>query len=241
MVSSNIEALRSRVVAHTERVAELGRWPSHISRSALTERVPTDDRAAAGFDAGIACALDLIPRQQQKLSAIFHAAYTPAAVDQARKELVKLDADSDTAWWLAGCSVCVENDVNVATFLGQVRSFEHLAENDTDRLWAAQLCFEEMEKSFTVVDGIPLATKDGGMQGAYLSGFELATAYDQKNDIYFVGTFRPTLGLDGFEWANVPGPDSKSGPVHGSKQFVKAATKEELVAVISIASKTLAS
>jgi len=96
------------------RVADVGDWPEWMKSTAkesLLSRVPTVDSKASGFDAGIACTLDLIPRSKQVLSAALHAAYTPDKVAQVIKEMENIDADSETVWWLAACSVCDEGGV----------------------------------------------------------------------------------------------------------------------------------
>ena len=49
-------------------------------------RVELGRDTIAGFDAGIACALDLIPRDRQKLAATLHCNYSKSAVMQVRKE-----------------------------------------------------------------------------------------------------------------------------------------------------------
>lgn len=85
-----VSAIRVQVEAKAARVAELGGWPSYISHDSLLARVPTPELRATGFDAGIACALDLIPRDRQRLASSLHAAYTPAVVAQARREAAQL-------------------------------------------------------------------------------------------------------------------------------------------------------
>jgi hypothetical protein len=190
---------------------------------------------ASGFDAGIACALDLIPRERQKLAACLHAAYTPAAVEQVRGEARALDPDSQTCWWLAACSVCREGELTPEDFSQQVAAFTVLARSPHLRLVAAQATCEAMSRSFWMQDGIAFGTEDGAMQGAYVAGHDVAAVHDEKAGLYFVGTFRETLGLEGFPWSDAVDESGRtcSGPVHGSRQFVKAASAEEYRRVLA--------
>jgi hypothetical protein len=235
---ADVERFRATVAANAPRIARLGGWPDRVSGDSLVARIPnpaTGETGLGGFDAGVACALDLIPQNRQRLAATLHAAYTPAAVDQARQEAAALDADSETTWWLAACSVCVEGSVDVAGFCAQVDEFTALANDGTARRAAAQTAFDDMCRSFDVVDGLPIAVRDGGMQGAYLAGFDMAGQYAASYDLWFLGTFRRTLGLEAFTWKSPGDPDAataegrqgRSGPVFGSAQFVKCADADE--------------
>ena len=133
------ERYRAEVATQAPRVASLGVWPPHIDpQASLTGRIPTATATATGFDAGIACALDLIPREHQQLAASLHAAYTPAAIAQVRAEVVALEADSPTGWWLAACSLCVEGELTPAEFVQQVADFTVLARDPKQRLEAAR-------------------------------------------------------------------------------------------------------
>ena len=92
-----------------------------------------------------------------------------------------------------------------------------------------------MSQLYTVKDGIAFGTNDGAMQGAYIGGHDLAALYDETNDLYFVGTFRETLGLEDFPWGENLDEQGRprSGPVHGSRQYVKAADAEEYARVLA--------
>lgn len=220
------------------RVAQLGRWPAWISvEDSLVGRVPTRKSQAPGFDAGIACALDLIPREKQKLAATLHAAYTPEAVAQLRHEITELDPDSETCWWLAACSLCVEGMVNWETFAFQVGSMVALSQSPDQRLQAAKAEWAKMQKSFNLVDGVPFVIIDGGVQTAYIAGHDLGVQWVEAYGIFFLSTFHPSLGLEEFEWSTATDDQgrSKSGPVHGSRQFVKCASFDELARALSIA------
>ena len=74
-----------QVRLRTSDLRALGNWPVWIENESMTNRIPTkkSDRSA-GFDAGIACALDLIPKDRQRLSAILHANYTIEATKQVQ-------------------------------------------------------------------------------------------------------------------------------------------------------------
>ena len=235
----------SRIVAReAERVAELGLWPEYIESSMLCERVPWGHIPGPGFDAGIACALDLIPRDRQRLSATLHAAYTPEAVDQVRRETKRaIDPDSESAWWLAACNVCREGRLTEADFEAQLRGFEVLRNSPFLRREAAVDELSRMYQRFRVRDdGVAYSTVDGGMQGAYLAGHEVAVMHAPDEDLYFIGTYTESLGLDGFEWGSelddLDRP--RSGPVHGSRQFVKCHDATELEAALAIVKERFA-
>ncbi|WP_217925022.1 hypothetical protein [Miltoncostaea oceani] len=224
------------MAAGAPRVASLGEWPAHIDPASLTSRIPEPDERAGGFDAGVACALDLIPRDGQELSARFHGAYTPDAVARARAELTRLEAEHQTAWWLAACAVCEEGEIDQPAFLRQIATFDALAADPSVRLEAARSEAALMRERFEVVDGLALARADGGMQGAYLAGHEIAAGWAEHLGLYFLGTFHPSLGLEDFAWSQPPDPEAgdrearlgRSGPVHGSAAFVKCADADEL-------------
>jgi hypothetical protein len=92
-----------------------------------------------------------------------------------------------------------------------------------------------MSQSFWVEDGVAFGTEDGAMQGAYLAGHDLAVVHDRQAGLYFVGTFQETLGLEEFPWGESVDEQGRprSGPVHGSHQFIKAASTEEYQRVLA--------
>lgn len=252
-LTMRVAALRAQVENNATRVAELGSWPQWISPSSLALRIPTlTESGAGGFDAGIAAALGLIPRSRQRLAATLHAAYTPEAVAQVRAEAAALTEDSETTWWLAACSVCEEGESTPASFISQVQRFISLVRDPEARLEAARGALAEMLASFRVerIDTpageieLPVAVRDGGMQGAYIAGFELAAERDETSGLRFLGTFHPSLGLEEFPWREPGSPDGesleerlgRSGPVHGSRQFVKCCDEEELRAALGTVS-----
>jgi hypothetical protein len=226
------------VSAAASRLAKLGAWPAYINaEESLILRIPEGDIKAPGFDAGLACALDMIPRDKQKLSAILHAAYTKQAVEQVRREIKLADAEfaqSETCWWLAACSVCDEGGIDVQAFDAQIAQFSVLVEDSLARVAAARAEYAKMSQLFGLIDGVPVAKADGGMQGAYIAGYEWAIQPAPQYGLFFVGTFRETLGLEEFEWSTKVDDQGRpmSGPVHGSRQFVKASSFDELARVV---------
>ena len=234
-------AWRDTVLVRTDAVAALGRWPLHIDReTSLSARIPAEGTTASGFDAGIACALGLMPAHAEKLAATLHAAYTPKAVSEVRASTqhengiwhVK-DANSAACWWLAACSLCLDgDDVDAATFRRQLQDFDTLQKNPAARKAAAEKTLGAMCASFDTHRGYAFGTQDGCMQGAYIAGHDVAVMYAAHHGVYFIGTFHETLGLENFGWS--PALDdkgrTKSGPVHGSRQFVKCADESELAA-----------
>ncbi len=233
---NTLSKIRKAVSANAARVKALGNWPEYIDEVAsLVERIPTSrTKFAPGFDAGIACALNLIPENKQALSATLHANYTIDAVNQVRRESAKLKVDSETCWWLAACSVCDEGCTG-RDVLNQIGWFNQLCVRSDLRKSHALDTLQEMNESFKVIDDVPFAVKDGGMQGAYINGHKFAVG--AGDGVWFVGTYLDSLGIPSkFKW----GPDSKlSGPIHGSKQFVKCANLTELNKVISYAKQAM--
>lgn len=231
-----ISMLVPTVAEAASRLAELGSWPAHIDAvESLTSRIPIGgNENAPGFDAGIACALDIIPRDKQCLAAILHAAYTPQAVAQVRREVVEMAPDSETTWWLAACSVCREGGIGIMEFVGQIERFETLAADSEARVAAAKTEFAKMMKLFQLVDDVPFGCVDGCAQGAYIAGHKWAVRYNPSNRIFFVSTYLPSLGLERFTFSDRKDENGRlmSGSVHGSKQYVKASSFAELAEII---------
>lgn len=246
IINERVLEIAKIVEQEAPRIRKLGSWPSWMTDESLSERIPKiGDKHTSGFDAGIASALDLIPRDKQKLSAILHGAYTPEAIEQVRKEMQQSNPDSETNWWLAACSVCEEGEVNQEKFLQQIELFKKLASDPEQRLQAAKDEYEKMTHTFSCDsefgEGVPFGTKDGCMQGAYIAGFPFAVQFADQYGLYFIGTYLPTLGLENFNWSEEKDEKgrAKSGPVFGSKQFVKCANKEEALLAIEIVKKNL--
>ncbi len=232
--------IKTTIEENIQRVAKLGKWPEYIKPDSLLERIPqSSEKDAPGFDAGIACALNLIPEDKQELTAELHANYTREAVLQVRQELMNMNADSATSWWLAACSLCKEGQVNVEQFLQQIEDFKNLIINKIARLEAAKKEYETMTSGFKLVDGVPFGEKDGCIQGAYIAGYPFGSMYASKYGLYFVGTYEDSLGLEDFKWSEEKDARGrpKSGPVFGSKQFVKCSNEEEWKLVIEIVKK----
>lgn len=241
-VKMEVGKLRNVVAENAQRVAELGQWPSYIQPGSLLERIPAEgDKNAPGFDAGIACATDLIPRDKQELAARLHANYTKEAVMQVRKEAADGNLDSQTTWWLAACSTCREGGIDQQQFLEQVEVFKRLSEDPKERGVEAKKEFDKMTHSFILKDGVPYGEEDGCIQGAYIAGYPYGTYYSQKYGIFFIGTYEDSLGLEDFPWSDAKDEKGrpKSGPVFGSKQFVKCATEDELKRAMEVVKKKL--
>ncbi len=231
---TDLDFLREQVRQSVPRIAALGNWPAYIDgEKSLVSRVPTMLETAHGFDAGIACALNMIPAEKQKLSAILHAAYTEAAVEQVRREGEDLNPESETTWWLAACSICEEGRISSDAFLDQLHAFRALTHDSFERVRAAGRTLASMRTSYVLMDGIPLITKDGGLQGAYISGYDWGVQYNEAYGLFFIGTFRESLGLEDFPFSKRVDTQNRpmSGPVHGSRQFVKASSIQELEAI----------
>jgi len=227
-----------KVRENVARVSALGNWPVWVNGDeSLIERLPGETGVAPGFDAGLACALDMIPRDRQGLSATLHAAYTEQAVERVRREAETMDADCETTWWLAACSVCKEGGIDRNAFEQQLATFADLAGDPIARVAAARREFEAMKKKFYVQpDGVPFVVEDGGTQGAYVCGYNWAVQYNPEYGIFFVGTFQASLGLESFQFFEFKDDKGRpmSGFVHGNHAFAKACTIDELARMVAV-------
>ncbi len=241
-----IQKITETVKTEASRVKQLGNWPAWVGEESLTARIPqNNEKPAPGFDAGVACALNLIPENKQKLASTLHAAYTPEAVTQIRQEIENMNADSETAWWLSASSICDEGGVNQEKFIKQINDFTNLTKNPEPRKQAAESMLNNIKHSFAfnseLGDNVPFGSKDGCIQAAYVAGHKFGVQYAENYGLYFIGTYEPSLGLENFAWSNEKDEQgrAKSGPVFGSKQFVKCATKEELKNALEAVKKQL--
>lgn len=231
-----LQTIRDQAALRVNEVAALGGWPSYIPPLSILERIPKDETTRApGFDAGLACALDLIPRDKQELAAQLHANYSKEAVMRVREEHAAHDPNSATTWWLAACGVCDEGNVTAASFLQQIELFKQLAQDPQARLDAAEKQFEKMSSTFEIKYEVPYGEIDGCIQGAYVAGYPFGVHFSREYGLYFIGTYEPSLGLENFEWGTEVDEKgrAKSGPVFNSKQFVKCASEEELLRALA--------
>ena len=236
----NIGQLRETVKREAPRVGKLGGW-SQRAVDQLVDRIPNGE-PAAGFDAGIACALGLIPRDLQIVSAELHANWSPDVVQQIRDEINKgLSPHSQTTWWLAACGVCDEDNlVDEEGFMRQIGQMKGI-----DPVATALEELQRMRISYKILDiaGIycPFGVRDGSIQAAYISGHDWAVCHHKKYDIYFVGTFRPSLGLEEFEWEDPDDPETgyrgNSGLIYPG--LAKCADRSELLRAMKVVQKTL--
>ncbi|MBU1534786.1 hypothetical protein KKF84_05670, partial [Myxococcota bacterium] len=196
-----IETIVERINAAVERIAETGNWPEIIDRrGTLLKRIPQEGAKAAGFDAGIAAALDLIPRDKQKLISTLHAAYSSQAVEQIREESQKMLPHTETCWWLAASSIVTHGSVDEYKFMDQIADFELLRNDPLLRRDVAIEMFTTMIESFKLVHGIPFSIRSRGLQGAYLAGFRFAVQYEEEEGVFYIGTYKESLGLEEFPW-----------------------------------------
>lgn len=250
LAALDADALQLRARTAGANVAKAGAWPAWIDvESSIVNRIPANGGTASGFDAGLACTLGLMPPHAEKLVATLHAAYTPGAVADVRAGIHKQndtwhikDAQSPACWWLAACSLCVDgDDVDLKTLHKQITDFAALAADDGARKTAAEKTLNDMCRNFDTTRGYAFGARDGCMQGAYIAGHDMAVMHAQHHGVYFIGTFHPSLGLENFSWGSETDDKgrAKSGPVHGSRQFVKCADESELAAAVAQAQKHL--
>lgn len=247
LIHMDLEEIRNLSASESERVAKLGEWPAYQmphAKESIAGRIPQEGvKDAAGFDAGVACSLGLIPPEKQRLAAILHGNYSPKAVEQVRQELKAMDPDSETTWWLAACDICAEGGVDENKFREQLKSFEDLSADPKARVQAAKSGYEKMASTFTTEKyDFPFGTADGCIQGAYLAGHLAGASYSPEYGLYFIGTYLPTLGLEDFQWSDEKDEKGrpKSGGVHGSKQFVKCVNEAEFLRAIAVVKQRLA-
>lgn len=255
-VGERLSFYTKMVTDNADRLRMLGEWPRsgddtkdhELAVEALAGRLPQNaGEVSAGLDAGVACALDLIPRDKQELVARLHANYTPEAIAQVvadTSDIENLDPDSQSCWWLAGCSVCTEGNIDQASFLKQIEAFKKLCDDPAARKEAAQKEFHKMTSLFhleTFVHPdtgatveIPFGDEDGCIQGAYLKGHPFAVSHLTRpnSDWYEIGSFHTSLGLEGVAWEGTYLRDGKprpNGPQYGAKNFFRCGDKDQLV------------
>lgn len=236
--------LRKIVSRAAPQIAHIGHWPGHIDAAdSLTARIPMPEQKASGFDAGIACALGLMPPHAAPLCATLHAAYTKDAIEHIRSDIAQQDnqwhvknADSPTCWWLAACSLCMDGEeIDINILRRQITDFAALAADDGARKTAAEKTLNGMCSRFNTTRGYAYGEGDGCMQGAYIAGHDMAVMRAAHYDVFFIGTFHASLGLENFNWSDATDAKGRprSGPVHGSHQFVKCADESELAAAVA--------
>jgi len=257
----DISEIRNTIVFNAGRIKKLGNWPEFVDEDSILQRIPNGNDAP-GFDAGVACALDLIPRDRQRLSASLHGAYTTKLIKQIKKEIKKLEkvsefaekrswdlevspawdeaVNTETCWWLAASSICEEDDGDEARLMCQIEEFKRMIDNDYHRYMSSMKLVDELRNSYNIVDNVAVATKNGGMQAAYIDGHDIAimSAYG----IWFVGTHKESLGIPNtFKWSSKKDKKGRamSGPAANSKQFVKCADFAELAQVLKLAKSHL--
>ena len=124
----------------------------------------------------------------------------------------------------------------------QIQDFSFLVSNTEARVEMARDELEVMQSTFeTETYGFPHGVVDGCIQGAYLAGHQFGTTYAEEYNLYFIGTYLPSLGLEDFCWsADVDEQDRPlSGPVHGSRQFVKCKDKKEFLSAVQVVQRHL--
>jgi hypothetical protein len=260
VVGDRLAFYTKQVIAQADHLRILGQWPETANEQedhdhaveALAGRLPQNPgEVSAGLDAGVACALDLIPRDKQELAARLHANYTPEAIAQVvadTADIENLDPESQSCWWLAACSLCTEGNMDQLGFLKQLKAFELLRHNPVVRKEAAMREFKKMTslfhiETFTHPDtgktmDIPFGTEDGCIQGAYLKGHPFAMSHLQrpKSDWYEVGSFHPSLGLDHVVWEGEYMRDGKqkvNGPQYGAKNFIRCGDLNQVLRALS--------
>lgn len=213
-------------------------WPDWANPEDVLQRIPGVDKLGPGLDSFLACCLWLVPEEAWSLSAGLHVHWNQARVSLIRAAIAEnLPPDHPAVWWAAMCSICQEGEVDQAYFLQQIAHAHLLRTNAEARRKAADEELVRMRALFSMDGPYPLGTKDGCLQGMYVSGYDWGV-HDARDiyGLFFIGTCQPSLGLEAFQWGTEKDDQGrdKSGPVFGSPQFVKCANEEELAAAVEI-------
>ena len=158
------------------------------------------------------------------------------SIEQIKIEAVKMLPHTETCWWLAASSIVSHEFVDQYKFMNQIADFELLINDPILRRDVAIEMYNSMIGSFKLIDGVPFAIKNRGLQGAYLAGHSFAVQYEEGEGMFFLGTYMPSLGLESFEWADIfdDAGSPINGPVFGSKQYIKTPSFKELTRILTI-------
>ena len=259
IISNQVEGMREHVNRNGQELARIGNWrPGALER--LVARIPTPGNTSLGADAGIFAALGLTPNEFVETIATLHAGvYTEELVNQIREERKQIldnpGVQNATLYWLLAGDKIGENEggvtqerlvKQVADFtddVGRYRSEDREAVRDVTRKALNE--FDTITNSFTMFGNVPMSTNSGAIHGAYLSGLPFGTFMSMEYGLFFIGTYKDSMGLENFDWSNrtqnVGGKElPMSGPVvEGSYQFVKCSDVHEFSRAIDVVTKTL--
>ncbi len=187
--------LLKKATDNLPRVAALGGWGNEILERercnvASIQKAPSSPHH---FSAGLACALDLIPRDRQASVARLHGKSSEEDVAIAQIDLLGLTPDCAIVWWLATHPLTRKLNTSEFSFTWVERKRElsdasaRLAQAHAERHAASSL-FRLMD------DGVPFTTNPDGLMAAYLNGYAWGVYYDLSANLFWIETIKPSLG-----------------------------------------------
>lgn len=188
------------------RVATLGGWADDAEHlEALYEALPTDPSGTRFMlSLAMACCLDLVPREKQRLAAIMHRGTSEEAILQIRKDLRdegrSVDPDSETAWWLAVLGYC-NKESNLHQLLSQIDTCKKVSSAAAGRESLAGSMLTGMRWSFYVVDGVAFLPGSHSSSTPYFFGYDFVVGFDREERAFTLSTFRVSLGLETFPFS----------------------------------------
>jgi len=193
-----INEMISRTLKNSAQIARMGKWPEIFEADSIASGIPTNGTRRFGFNAVIACALELIPQDRWWLPALVYHGWLSEEVHQIRREAREMQPNAETTWYLAAESLRREGGVDTATFLEQVAQFSSLAKTPEDRAAAARDEFRRRGTLFSIDRyGFPFGTAQGCVDAAYIHGHRLATCFVEESQTYYISTYMPRL-LDSY-------------------------------------------
>jgi hypothetical protein len=198
--------MHRKVNEETRRVAALGGWADDAEHlEALYEALPTDPSGTRFMlSLAMACCLDLIPREKQRLAAIMHRGASEEAILQIRKDLRdegrSVDPDSETAWWLAVLGYC-NRESNIYQLLAQIETCKGVSSAAAGRESLAESMLTGMRWSFYVVDGVAFLPGSHSSSTPYFFGHDFVVGFDREEHAFTLSTFRASLGLESFPFS----------------------------------------
>jgi hypothetical protein len=220
------------------------KWNAPISL-----RIPLEiETPAPGFDAAIGCLLGFVPEEHIVDIMRFHTGqYDQDLINKMKTEVDLLlsgelpeNIDScSTFWWLAMSSLCKDGYTTTETFYNQYHTASMLSASLEMRYDAAHHCATQLTNSFQIDEktSLPFGTIDGCLQASYLAGYEVATMYAEKYDLYFLGTYVPgkfdrIIKLFQFSEAKDDSGKTKSGVINST--FLKFENYTEMQSAIAL-------
>lgn len=236
--------MHRKVNEETRRVAALGGWADDADlNESLYEALPPDPSSTRFMlSLAMACCLDLIPHEKQRLAAIMHRGASEEAILQVRKDLRdggrSVDPDSETAWWLAVLGYC-DKESNIYQLLAQINTCKGVSSAAVGRESLAESMLTGMRWSVYVVDGVAFLPGGRSSSTPYFFGHEFIVGFDREENVFTLSTFRPSLGLEDFPFSErCDKGGTRLSRLLGS-QYAHISSFEELGEAVKVVCRTL--